>query len=157
MRRVRPAVGLVACLLLSTALPAQQLPSFAKDVRPFLAKYCIECHNPDKPKGELELQTFKAMMEGGKKGPAVVPGKPDESLLVSRVEHKTKPVMPPAKALQPKPEEIGVLRAWVAAGAKDDSAALVIALPAIKSKVAAAPPVTALAYRPDGKLLAAGI
>jgi len=139
------------------SLSAQQPPSFAKDVRPFLAKYCIECHNADKPKGELDLQTFKATMQGGNKGRAVVAGKPDESLLVTRVEHKSKPVMPPAKALQPKPEEIGVLRAWVAAGGKDDSASIKITLPPIKSKAAASPPVAALAYRPDGKLLAAGI
>jgi WD40 repeat protein len=158
MRRIGLMVtGLLVLHGLTSPLSAQQPPSFAKDVRPFLAKYCIECHNPDKAKGELDLQTFKAMMQGGKKGAAVVAGKPDDSSLVTRVEHKTKPVMPPAKALQPKPEEIGVLRAWVAAGAKDDSASIKITLPSIKSRTAAPPPVAALAYRPDGKLLAAGI
>lgn len=130
-------------------------PGFAKDVRPFLAKYCTECHNADKPKGEFDLTTFQALMGGGKHGPTVVPGKPDNSRLVTTVEHKTKPVMPPKKARQPRAEEIGVLRAWVAAGARDDSAAVTVALPAIPAKTVALPPVTALAYSPDGKLLAA--
>src|SRR5262245_12690490 len=146
--------------IVSLAVPghlrADQGPSYAKQVRPFLAKYCLECHSGDKAKADLDLDTYKGLMEGGRSGPPIVPGKPDESLLVLAVEGKTQPTMPPKKARQPKPAEKGVLRAWVAAGAKDDSSAVTVVIPDIKPKAAASAPVAALAYRPDGKLLAAG-
>src|SRR5262249_17377748 len=132
---------------------AQQPPSYAKQVRPFLAKYCLECHNASQAKGELVLETFKAMQDGGKSGPGVVPGKPDESPLVLLAEGKQKPAMPPKDAKQPKRDEVAVLRAWVAAGAKDDLATVAATVPNIKPRVPTAAPVSALAYRPDGKQL----
>src|SRR5437763_5144226 len=95
-------------------------PSYAKDVRPFLAKYCLECHNQKNLKGKLNLETYQGIMKGSSSGEVVVPGKADDSALVLLVEGKDTPKMPPKEArLQPKPKEIGVLRAWVAAGAKD--------------------------------------
>src|SRR5205823_6226705 len=83
--------------------------------------------------------------------------KPEESRLVLLPEGKDKPPMPPKKAKQPKAPVVAVLRAWVAAGAKDDSATVVVRIPDIKPRVPSPPPVTALSYRPDGKLLAAGV
>jgi hypothetical protein len=138
-------------------LPAQQPPSYARDIKPFLAKYCLECHSADTTKGELNLETYKDLLKGGKKGVDVVPGKPDESRLVTLVEKKEKPEMPPKKAKQPTPAEAAVLRAWIAAGAKDDSSTLKIAIPDIKPRSAVSPAVAALAYHPDGKRLAAGL
>jgi hypothetical protein len=137
-------------------IAAQQPPSYAKQVKPFLARYCLECHSGDDPQGGLNMESFKSLMEGGGRGEAIVPGNPDKSPLVLQVEGKSKPFMPPKKAKQPKPEEIGILRAWVAAGAKDDSATVAATIPHIKPRVSVTPPVTALAYRPDGKMLAAG-
>src|SRR5205823_1667107 len=81
---------------------------------------------------------------------------PDQSQLVLSLEGKAKPVMPPRKARQPKTAEKAVLRAWVAAGAKDDSSTLTTTIPDIKPRVPVQPAVTALAFRPDGKMLAAG-
>src|SRR5205814_2358445 len=89
-------------------------------------------------------------------GAAIVPGNPDKSPLVLQVEGKSKPFMPPKKAKQPKREEIGILRAWVVAGAKDDSSSVISTLPEIKPRSPVMPPIGALAYRPDGKMLAAG-
>jgi WD40 repeat protein len=131
-------------------------PSFAKDVKPFLARYCLECHNAAMSKGDLDLETFKRLMQGGKDGAVVVPGKLDESRLVLMPEHKQKPFMPPSKAKQPSAGEVAVLRAWVAGGAKDDSTMVRIVLPAIKLLKASPAPIRALAYRPDGSVLAAG-
>jgi hypothetical protein len=149
-------VALVALLLAARTAPAQQPPSYAKQVRPFLVKYCLECHNAKALKGDLNLESVAALLQGGKSGPVVVPGKPDDSRLVLLVEKKDKPPMPPAKAKQPKPREIGILREWVAAGAKDDSsAAATVVLPDVKPRTATAPPVATVSYRPDGKLLAA--
>src|ERR1700693_5563449 len=83
-------------------------PSFFKQVQPVLAKYCVECHNADKLKGGLNLESFKNLAPGGKHGPVLVSGKPDESRLVLLVEKKAKPSMPPRKAAQPHAEEVAV-------------------------------------------------
>lgn len=145
-------------LLLPPGYAAGQTPaSFARQVRPFLAKYCLECHNADKTKGELNLETFKTLSAGGKNGPAFVAGKPDESRLVLMVEGKQKPAMPPAKSKQPAAGESAVLRAWVAAGATDDTGNIKVTLPPVKPRARLAAPVAALAYHPDGKRLAAGL
>src|SRR5207302_6793124 len=103
------------------------------------------------------FDTYPSLMKGGTHGPPVVPGKADQSLLVRAVEGKAKPLMPPKNAkLFPAKEERVILRAWVDAGAKDDGGQAVTTLPPIAPKAAVPPPVTALAFRPDGKLLAAG-
>jgi hypothetical protein len=147
--------SLAALSLFPPPADAQQAPSYAKQVRPFLARYCLSCHNATKLEGGLDLESYKTLRDGGAHGEVIVPGKADDSRLVLMVEGKRKPTMPPQKVTQPKPDEIGVLRAWVDAGAKDDSASVVVTLPELKPRVAVRPPVTALAYRPDGKLLAA--
>ncbi|HMC67361.1 MAG TPA: c-type cytochrome domain-containing protein, partial [Gemmataceae bacterium] len=108
---------------------ADQPPSYVRQVKPFLGRYCLECHNASTTKGDLDLETFKGMMRGGGSGPVVVPGKPDDSRLVLLPEHKDKPFMPPKKARQPSADEVAVLRAWVAAGAKDDTGLAKIAIP----------------------------
>jgi WD40 repeat protein len=137
-------------------LPAQQPPSYARQVRPFLARYCLECHNTERLKGGLNLESFKGLQAGGEKGSIFVAGKPNDSRVVLMVEGKAKPHMPPRKARQPHPDEVGVLRAWIAAGAKDDTTTLAVKVPDVKPRGPTAAAVAALAYRPDGKLLAAG-
>src|SRR5579885_1910321 len=156
MTRPRVAAAALCLAALAGASAAQQPPSYARQVRPFLARYCLECHSGKEAKNDLDLETFKGLMRGGQNGPVVVPGEPDRSRLVLLAEGKDRPKMPPKKARQPKPAEVGVLRAWVAAGAKDDSSSVGVTLPDIRPRVPVAAPVSALAYRPDGKLLAAG-
>src|SRR5262245_53367849 len=154
VRHCLPAA--LALLALTPWAGAQQPPSYARDVRPFLVKYCLECHNSKSAKAGLDLETYKALRKGSDGGEVLVPGKPDESPLVLLAEGKDKPKMPPKEAKRhPKPGEVTRLRAWVAAGAKDDSGELKSVLPEIKPRVPAAPPVAALAWRPDGKLLVA--
>ena len=55
---------------------------FEQNVRPLLAQNCYSCHGDKKQKGGLRLDSIEAILKGGESGPAVVPGKPDESLLV---------------------------------------------------------------------------
>jgi WD40 repeat protein len=149
---------LLPLLLLTGTGPAAAAdpPSYAKQVKPFLAKYCSECHSGDHPKAGLNLETYKGILATGRHGPVVVPGKPDDSQLVLAVEAQAGSPMPPRRAPQPKREEKGLVRAWVAAGAKDDSAGVAAVIPDIKPSVPAVAPVAAVAYSPDGKLLAAG-
>src|SRR5262245_9612157 len=89
-------LALGTLLTLSAPASAEAPPSFTRDVKPFLGRYCVECHNTNKVKGGLVLESFKSLMQGGKTGPVVEPGKPEDSLLVLFAEHKEKPFMPPA-------------------------------------------------------------
>ncbi len=147
---------LSASFLLSFVFPATaQSPSYTKDVRPLLVKYCLECHNAKTQKGSLDLESHKAMMAGSDTGAVVIAGKPNESKLVLLTEHKQKPIMPPAKAkLQPTKAEVAMLRAWVAAGAKDDALVVKVELPEIKAKKGGLGPVTALSYSSLDRVLA---
>ncbi len=148
--------AIVALLLLAPPAIAAP-PSYAKQIKPFFARYCIECHSGEDADGGLNLETFKGLLDGGNHGVVLHAGKADDSRMVRMVEGKTKPPMPPKKKRQPKADEIALLRAWIAAGAKDDSAAVTVTLPPIAPLHRVAPPVTGLAYRPDGKILAAGV
>ena len=92
------------------------------DVLPILLRRCTACHGPRRQEAGLDLHTRAAMLRGGKSGPAVVPGKPDESLLIQKVRAGK---MPPHDRLveacvKPmEPAEIDVLVRWIAAGAPE--------------------------------------
>ena len=111
-------------LFLASANPLQaQVPSYTKEVRPFLDKYCIECHQGKKAKAGVNLESFQSIMKGSKKGrKIVVAGQADKSRLVTCVEGTGGKKMPPKKATnQPTDKEIKMLREWVNGGAKDDT------------------------------------
>ncbi len=142
-------------VLLGPLVALAQAPSYSRQVQPLFARYCVECHNAKDPQGELNLESYKSLIEGGRHGAALVPGKPETSRLVRMVEGKLKPAMPPRKAKQPAPKEIALLRAWVAAGASDDGVPVRVVLPELAPKKKVGTPVGALAYDRTGKLLLA--
>jgi WD40 repeat protein len=125
--------------------------SYYHDVRPILVSDCNACHKPEKNKGELDMTTFAALMKGGKHGASIVPGEPGKSKLVEMIGGDD-PDMP--KDADPlKKEQVAIISQWIKEGAKDDTPAAgsqVVATP-----VYTVPPViTALAYSPDGSILA---
>src|SRR3954462_8225991 len=74
---------------------------FEKKIRPVLAEKCYKCHSADaeKLKGGLLLDTRDGIRRGGDDGPAVVPGKLEESLLIDAIRYQHKDTaMPPAKS-----------------------------------------------------------
>jgi Protein of unknown function (DUF1549)/Protein of unknown function (DUF1553)/Planctomycete cytochrome C len=87
---------------------------FEQNVRPLLAERCYSCHAAKKQKGGLRLDSIEAILKGGESGPAIVPGKPEESLLVSAINYEG-PEMPPSGKLAP--EKVAVLTRWIASGA----------------------------------------
>ena len=87
-------------------------PQFSRDVLPLFQKRCGSCHGKKRRKGRLDLSTPESIARGGKKGPAVVPGKPEESRLWRRVFEEEMPPDDPIPAA-----EVEILRAWIAAGA----------------------------------------
>ncbi|HWB54772.1 MAG TPA: DUF1549 domain-containing protein, partial [Tepidisphaeraceae bacterium] len=93
---------------------AADLEFFEKQIRPLLAQHCYECHGEKKSKGGLRLDVAAGWQRGGDSGPAVVAGKPDESLLIAAVRREGLE-MPPTGKLPDN--AIRVLEEWVARGA----------------------------------------
>jgi hypothetical protein len=118
--------GLLACLV--GCLPAiaqqsdpepftqEQLDFFESRIRPILLEHCYECHSGESKsiQGKLRLDGRSLAIEGGESGAALVPGKPDESLLVAAISWKGLE-MPPSGKL--KQEQIADLTTWVQMGA----------------------------------------
>jgi WD40 repeat protein len=153
---MRHSLALICVLSLVGSVQAQAPPSYAKQIQPFFSRWCVECHNSQESEGGLVLESFKALMEGGAHGAAVIPGKPETSRLVRVLEGTLKPSMPPKKAKQPPKDQVALVRAWVLAGARNDSVPVAkITLPPIAPKGKIATPVAALAYVPALKALAA--
>ncbi len=89
------------------------------DVLPIFQVRCVACHGKREQMGGLDLRTQASRLKGGKSGPALVPGKPEESLLIQKLEGGN---MPPAELQKkyfvrsPTEEEVRTLKAWIAAG-----------------------------------------
>ncbi|MHA3772837.1 PSD1 and planctomycete cytochrome C domain-containing protein [Verrucomicrobiota bacterium sgz303538] len=98
---------------------ASGLEFFEKKVRPVLVSECFECHAGDKHKGGLLLDSREGLLKGGDTGPAIVPGKPDESLLISSIRHDDPDLKMPSKAPKLDDAVIADLTAWVKMGAPD--------------------------------------
>lgn len=94
---------------------------FEKDVAPILETNCVACHNATISESKLNLETAESIRTGGKRGPAVVPGRPAASPLFQLASRSRRPAMPPlpntvdANALSPK--ELGILQQWIVEGA----------------------------------------
>src|SRR5580704_3832684 len=88
---------------------------FENKVRPILANNCFGCHT-NSQLGGLRLDTLEGMKKGGKRGPAIVAGDPDKSLLITAVRQTDAALkMPYGSKL--KASEIADMEAWVKAGA----------------------------------------
>lgn len=107
-------------LLCATSALAEEKPTpeqsrfFEEKVRPLLVERCFRCHAEKKHEGSLRLDARQTIVAGGDSGPAIVPGKPDESLLIEAVRYRSLE-MPPDRRL-PK-GEVDVLVKWVQMGA----------------------------------------
>ncbi|HEV7281791.1 MAG TPA: PSD1 and planctomycete cytochrome C domain-containing protein [Pirellulaceae bacterium] len=114
--------ALAAVLLTLSAravLADEGVDYFKKRVRPLLVAKCYACHSGTKNSGGLSLETAAGWRKGGESGPAIVPGEPDESLLIDAVEHGSLEMPPPDTGGKLSAEEIAVLRTWIATGAAD--------------------------------------
>ncbi len=128
--RRHAVLGLMLTLWIgSTVLaetPAETPEFFETKVRPVLVNRCYECHGNGQAKGKLSLDSPAGALKGGENGPSVVPGKPEESLLLDAVRHEGGLQMPPKGKLADS--EIADLTAWVAAGARWPSVRVAIPL-----------------------------
>jgi hypothetical protein len=122
-RRARVAWSLATIVVVTASARGANEPRsdpaavefFEKEVRPLLVEKCQSCHGEKKTGGGLSLTSRAALLEGGDHGPAVVPGKPAESLLIKAVNHAGELKMPQKGKLAAN--EIEKLTLWVARGA----------------------------------------
>ncbi|QDV12805.1 Planctomycete cytochrome C [Rosistilla oblonga] len=107
--------GIVACCLVGEIGAAEV--RFNEDVRPILAEHCLHCHGPDEAErqGDLRLD-----LESAAKEVAIVPGAPDQSLLIERLITEDADLrMPPAETGKPlSSAQVETLRQWISGGAK---------------------------------------
>ncbi len=108
---------MLALVLFSSGVRAAEADPFFKErVLPVLAKHCHECHShaAKKSKNGLVLDSAAAILTGGEAGPAVVPGEPEQSLLIKAVRQTSADLqMPPKGKAKLSEAEIAVLVEWV--------------------------------------------
>ena len=112
------AISLVS--MAGVVFAADERAFFEQRIQPLLARHCFECHSHEAKElqGGLTLDSRKGWEKGGDSGPAIVPGKPDESLLIKAVRRSNKDLqMPPDSKLSD--QEIALLVEWAQRGAVD--------------------------------------
>ncbi len=96
---------------------------FSRDIAPILVANCTRCHSPETPqfkRSGLSIATFEALTKGGKSGEEIVAGKPEESMLVHRINGEDGARMPPGQ--NPLGEgAIAKITQWVKEGARLDA------------------------------------
>jgi hypothetical protein len=158
---------LVAGLTGATALsqePAQppMLPpaaahpvDFAGDIEPILSRSCARCHARGQSKGRFSIETREALLQGGREGPAAIPGNSADSLLVRLVSGLDPDLVMPEKGPKLTGTQIGLLRAWIDQGLSWDPA-ITFARPDPRNldpRTPALPPATAPDAHPVDRLL----
>ncbi|MFT5465772.1 MAG: hypothetical protein ACI8UO_000868 [Verrucomicrobiales bacterium] len=105
--------------LLLAAPTAEQIEFFESRIRPVLAQDCYECHSSTgKRKSGLVLDHRDGLLKGGDLGPAVVPGKPEESILMEAIRHENDLTMPKAGVMLDA-AIVADFEKWIAMGAPD--------------------------------------
>ena len=117
--RRRSAILLVAAWTLVASVGAAASEGddvFERAVRPVLAGTCFRCHGGDRTSGGLRVDSRAALLKGGETGPVLVPGAPDDSLLIQALRyHDDAPHMPPQRRLAK--DVVRSFENWVSAGA----------------------------------------
>lgn len=108
------ALGVCLGVRAEEAFSPDDIKFFEQNVRPILVNKCQRCHRGGKESGELTLDSRDGLMEGGDSGPAVVPGKPEESVLIDAINFGNYQMPPTGKLPQ---EDIDKLTEWVRRGA----------------------------------------
>lgn len=114
-----PIIATTAFLLFAGEAAHGADDLFSSKIEPLLKQRCFECHSHEqKIKGGLALDSKSGWEKGGESGPAIVPGKPEASLLIQAVSYVEKDLKMPPKKMLPA-SEIALLTEWVRQGAPD--------------------------------------
>ncbi len=92
---------------------------YHRQIAPLLEARCLECHRGNKAKGDLRLDRREHAFRGGESdGPAIVPGKPNQSALIARVKSADPDLVMPPKGKPLTRDEVALLEQWIAQGAR---------------------------------------
>ena len=122
MKKLRTLLMItIICYLKSASMASEpessKLEYFEKNVRPIFVNHCHACHSAEtKPAGGLRVDDRNGLIQGGNNGPAIVPGKPAEGLLLKRLA-KGSPKQMPLEGEKLDEEHIKILQKWIADGA----------------------------------------
>ncbi len=122
-KKIRLVWGTLATLLLlytvavHSPLAAQKAQVTEKDVLPILEQKCFQCHSENLKMSNLDLRTRAAMLKGGDKGPAIVPGNAEGSAIYRRIVGLETPKMPMTPMPPLSEREMVVLKTWIDQGA----------------------------------------
>ncbi len=106
----------VSCCCCAASLLAQRV-SFEKQVQPLLEKNCLPCHDAAKPAGSLRMDKLDGLLRGGSKGPALMPVKPEQSLMIKLMDlPKGTPLAMPPDGPLPQADR-DAIREWISTGA----------------------------------------
>ncbi|MFN0053543.1 MAG: PSD1 and planctomycete cytochrome C domain-containing protein [Planctomycetales bacterium] len=111
------AAALLGLLLLCRVAAAAEPVDYLREIKPILKARCFACHGALKQQSGLRLDAGTLIRQGGDSGAVVVPGKPDESLLLERVAAEGASERMPPEGEPLKPEQIEQLKAWISQGA----------------------------------------
>jgi hypothetical protein len=106
----------VACAGISIVWAVEEASGdrlWSAHVEPLLQRHCTECHSPTKAKSALDLTSLQAILKGGDRGAAVIPGRPDESNLYKFLSADSDPHMPPGRRKKLSEEETGLIKTWI--------------------------------------------
>jgi hypothetical protein len=95
------------------APPANPSGMWDAHVEALLNKHCFKCHGGVKQKGGLDLRTPETVLKGGENGPALVPGRPQQSLIYKLIQPGSDPHMPAEEKAQLSASEMAVIKAWI--------------------------------------------
>lgn len=129
---------------------------YEKDVEPILVNKCAFCHSGAIKEGKFDLTSYDTMMRGGKRGPAVIPGKGAESSLVKLSKKLIRPYMPPKSEDPLTPQELAMIKLWIDQGAKPPTGVREAIKVVLKAPPAVVTPVLGVAVSPDKSAVAAG-
>ncbi|HWA98978.1 MAG TPA: DUF1553 domain-containing protein [Pirellulales bacterium] len=118
MGRIIASALAVWSLLALVGGAADDAVDYTRDVRPILDRHCHKCHGPDEQNADLRLDTAAAIKIGGNAGPAIVPGKAAESLLIDAVTVAENASAMPPEGDRLSKAEAAILRRWIDQGAR---------------------------------------
>jgi len=159
---------IIASIAMATAQDGNPIPiadlqrrdavDFDDEVLPIFQRNCLACHNERESQGGLVLESPAGMRKGGDTGPALIPARGADSLLLQLVSHQTDPVMPPigndVNAKQLTSQELGLIRLWIDQGARQSKSTAMLSPRSLNPISARIAPAYSLDLTEDGQHLA---
>ncbi|HEV8605496.1 MAG TPA: c-type cytochrome domain-containing protein [Tepidisphaeraceae bacterium] len=125
----------VPAVALAADSPGAAKITYQDQILPLFRNSCLNCHNPDKKKGGLDISSYSAAMAGSDSQKVIIPGDPDGSVLYRLVTHSDEPKMP-QKADKLPAKDLDLIKQWIAGGALENSGSKAVIKPKLDLGVA---------------------